>query len=929
MTNHLIQYAFAAGEISARLFGRSDFEKYEMGLAEAHNWFVDYRGGLSTRPGLEFLDEYQHPEYPTRAVKFQYSPDTENTYLVLFGHGYIRFMQDGAYVTEEEKSITAITASLEVTSAGHGYAEGDLVKVYDVLGKTEVNGRLFLLSAVTTDTFVLTSISGATIDASDYAAYVSGGVVTRIYTLVNPYAAADLATVQYKQIRDTLRLTRAGYPVYDLQRFDHASWLISEAETGSYTDRPTISSHTKKTAGTAGAIYAVTAIFSDGTESVQSDNYFVLDTNNFSVEEGYVTIYWSSVAGAVAYRVYRSIILATASELTCAQELGYLGTVRGTVFSDSNYVPDFTASPPVNSDPFAEGVIEAISVTSGGSGYTSATTTVTITDPDGENFVGFPLVVSGAIVAVLISNGGRFYSSPTVVFSGTGAGAAATATVRSGSSFPQTSTIFQQRQLYAGFDNNPLGIIGSKPGQFNNFATGAIVTSGDAYDFTVSAQTVSPIRHLIDMRGGLLIMSSSAIWQLTGAGGIVTPTNAMAEPQTFFGAAALEPLSIDVEILYLTDKGSSARLLSYNDFSKIYGGIDVSILSSHLFSFANPITRWSFEETPRRLVTAVLRDGTWLSFTVVTEHKVYAWTPNSTQGFLTDSVTIEEDGRDVTYVTTKRYIAGELRGFIEQFADREFSHVEEAFCVDAGLRLAATYPDATLTVAAVSGTDVIFSADSPIFSGGDVDSIIRCGGGKAKVISFVDTATVHCRIVRDIVEVIPQTTTPRPFAAGEWTLDAPVTELSGLWHLEGATVKVITDGNVSVDKVVTAGRLSLPSPATRVVVGLGYRCQARTLPITTTAAIIEGKLRAIVGCVVRYYQTRGLKLGGTLRDLEQIKFRTTETWGEPVELKDAATFVATAHTYDLNGQTYFVQDDPLPATVLGMIFDVDVGDETA
>ena len=56
MSSDVVKFAFIAGEISPTLFGRSDLTKYDLGMAEAHNFFVDYRGGLSSRPGFEFID---------------------------------------------------------------------------------------------------------------------------------------------------------------------------------------------------------------------------------------------------------------------------------------------------------------------------------------------------------------------------------------------------------------------------------------------------------------------------------------------------------------------------------------------------------------------------------------------------------------------------------------------------------------------------------------------------------------------------------------------------------------------------------------------------------------------------------------------------------------------------------------------------------
>ena len=54
--SNLIQYAYVSGEISPTLYSRSDLEKYDLGLALARDYFVDYRGGISTRPGSEFKE---------------------------------------------------------------------------------------------------------------------------------------------------------------------------------------------------------------------------------------------------------------------------------------------------------------------------------------------------------------------------------------------------------------------------------------------------------------------------------------------------------------------------------------------------------------------------------------------------------------------------------------------------------------------------------------------------------------------------------------------------------------------------------------------------------------------------------------------------------------------------------------------------------
>jgi|SRR5580704_4926453 hypothetical protein len=98
MTQGVIQASFAAGELSPALYGRVDLAKYKIGAATMRNFFVDYRGGASTRPGTMFIGQVKDSTYPVRLFPFQFS--TISDYALEFGHLYMRIIQNGAYVTE-------------------------------------------------------------------------------------------------------------------------------------------------------------------------------------------------------------------------------------------------------------------------------------------------------------------------------------------------------------------------------------------------------------------------------------------------------------------------------------------------------------------------------------------------------------------------------------------------------------------------------------------------------------------------------------------------------------------------------------------------------------------------------------------------------------------------------------------------------------
>src|SRR5215510_5603090 len=98
MSENVIQASFAAGELSPSLFARVDFAKYHSGAARMRNFFVDYRSGASTRPGTEYIRPGAQGLGPIRLVRFQQSVSV--TYVLEFGHNYLRFISNGGSVVE-------------------------------------------------------------------------------------------------------------------------------------------------------------------------------------------------------------------------------------------------------------------------------------------------------------------------------------------------------------------------------------------------------------------------------------------------------------------------------------------------------------------------------------------------------------------------------------------------------------------------------------------------------------------------------------------------------------------------------------------------------------------------------------------------------------------------------------------------------------
>lgn len=83
----------------------------------------------------------------------------------------------GVYTSDDEKTITNITQAAPpvVSATAHGFSDGHLVYIYDVSGMTEVNQRIYKVTASSTNAFSLLDMDG-----TPWTAYTSGGKTYRM-----------------------------------------------------------------------------------------------------------------------------------------------------------------------------------------------------------------------------------------------------------------------------------------------------------------------------------------------------------------------------------------------------------------------------------------------------------------------------------------------------------------------------------------------------------------------------------------------------------------------------------------------------------------------------------------------------------------------------------------------------------------------------
>ena len=155
---------------------------------------------------------------------------------------------------------------------------------------------------------------------------------------------------------------------------------------------------------------------------------------------------------------------------------------------------------------------------------------------------------------------------------------------------------------------------------------------------------------------------------------------------------------------------------------------------------------------------------------------------------------------------------------------------------------------------------------------------------------------------------------------------APVQAVSGLGHLEGQEVGILADGAALSPRVVKDGSVTLDKMVTSAIVGLPYVGDLETMPVEMVGqqGSSVGHKKAVNSVMVLFHETASAKVGCSFSRLETVAFRTTEAHGQPTSPYSGTKRVIVPE-YGRNTVTVCVRSDvPLPLTVLSVMPEVDV-----
>jgi len=145
--------------------------------------------------------------------------------------------------------------------------------------------------------------------------------------------------------------------------------------------------------------------------------------------------------------------------------------------------------------------------------------------------------------------------------------------------------------------------------------------------------------------------------------------------------------------------------------------------------------------------------------------------------------------------------------------------------------------------------------------------------------------------------------------------------ITGLTHLEGEVVTILSEGATHANKTVSSGQITLDRATTRCHVGLGYTSKLVTLPLEAAMATgtAQGKTKRISEVLLRLYKSLGGQIGPSENNLERMLTRSglnPMDSSPPLETGDRILNFNGPH--ERQAKVTVIHDEPLPFTLVAI-----------
>ena len=622
---------FQAGELSPRIEGRIDLQKYSSGAQTLQNMLVFPQGGITRRPGTYYAGSSKNGG-KVRLINFEFS-DTQ-AYVLEFGANYIRFFKDGEILTEATKTITAITKAnpAVVTSNGHGFSDGDRVFIKSVVGMVELNNREFTVAGKTTNTFQLSGVN-----SSAFTTYSSAGTAGKIVEVTTTYSVTEIFEINHVQSADVVFLAHKSHEPAKLTRATETSFTLADI---AFIDGPYLDENITTTTITSNA--------NTGTVTLTASADLFVSGHVGSLFQFRERVEIGNEAWAASTNYAQNDLVHFNGNL-------YKKTDAGG--SDAS-----GTQPPV---------------------HLEGTETYGIIDwqyqHSGTGFVKITAVTNATTATAVVQTDNSLVL-PVVATDGTTQWSEGSFSTKNG--FPRAVSFYEERLYFAGTTEQPQTIFGSVTGDFENHTPGT--DDDSSINVTIASDQVNVIKHMLPGRF-LQIMTTSSEFTLSGAGlTAVTPTNVNVLRETTFGSGSVRPLRAGASTIMVQKGGEKVKEVTFSLETDGLVGRDLTVLGEHLAR--GGLTDMIWQQEPELVLWFVRADGVLIGLSYDPANNTIGWHQHPLGGTaVVESITaIPSGSEDQVYLSVKRTINSATVRHIVFMKTLSFDTIDDAFFVDSG-----------------------------------------------------------------------------------------------------------------------------------------------------------------------------------------------------------------------------------------------------
>lgn len=500
---------------------------------------------------------------------------------------------------------------------------------------------------------------------------------------------------------------------------------------------------------------------------------------------------------------------------------------------------------------------------------------------------------------------------------------------------------YQQRRFLADSSSRPQRFVASKPNDPSDFNTTLIVQDTDALDVDIAGQDYDEIRALVPMRQ-LLAFTQGSIYSIAGFQGEgISPSSIdVRRHGGQSGASWVQPVTAGDAVLYVEDKGSSARELLYDPTYDAYRGSDISWFATHLFD-NHTIVASAYQGYPNHTWWLVRDDGLLIGCTYFRsgDGVVLGWHQHPMDGAVEWVEAAPEGKEDAVYLIVRRTVNGATVRYVEKLASRILP-LNSAGAKDVRF---AVFLDASIQADGrnVGVPTMSFLSDAGTYAGGEEGTITSAGvgfvtgdastdigdqvvldpnGGAYKLTVLSVTDATHARATLE--QALPSALQNIATTSWGWARDS----FSGLSHLEGKAVMLLGDGDPQGPFTVASGSITGVSPPVVIAqIGLAYKMLVEPLDLAG-GADAKGRQKVVKAVAFELSDSRGAWVGEDETDLYEWDDERTQVDGTgTLPLFSGRAKVRMTGGADVRGRAVLVQKDPLPCTVVAITREISMG----